>query len=228
MDCCAACEVPVASGEQTDHLREAVVSIRAGERQADDLGSVWNLNSCNFTDLRIGIGIFANLMPVEHVEFSCVFFSETDRYCWWPCKQWDKLPTNWCRISSYFFHQQYHCFFRRSWSVVSLSSQKTKLTPYVPRLSRVKPERKDRIPDGQAGLFGWLSIAKWSSRMKWVRSHLVILHPSFQQNIRVELDMLYDSDSYWSSLKNAPVLRTGNGPVVERVVFPEAHFQLPG
>ena len=37
----------MASGEQTDHLREAVVSIRAGERQAvsctdlaDDLGSV--------------------------------------------------------------------------------------------------------------------------------------------------------------------------------------------
>ena len=75
-----------------------------------DLGWCWILNSCNFTDLRIGIGICANLMPVEHVEFSCVFFSETDWYCWWPCKSWDKLPTNWCRISSYFFHQQYHFF----------------------------------------------------------------------------------------------------------------------
>ena len=33
--------------------------------------------------------------------------------------------------------------------------------------------------------------------------------------------MLYDSDWYWNSLKKAPVLRTGNGPVIERVVFPE-------
>ena len=39
-----------------------------------------------------------------------------ERYCWWkksgdhlgyvkPCKSWDKLSFNWCRV---FFHQQYH------------------------------------------------------------------------------------------------------------------------
>lgn len=107
VDCCVACEVPVASGEQTDHLREAVVSIRAGERQAvsctdlaDDLGSVWNLNSCKFTDLRIGFGIFANLMPVETCWiFLCVFL-----WSWWipllwgdhdPSSLWALRRRNW-------------------------------------------------------------------------------------------------------------------------------------